>query len=181
MYADLFMRKNTKLAFILLGCAAAIWSVARLGHSSGLRINHTPSLPIGFWSVSPLEAPLQRGQIVSFCPPGRPIFYEALRIGILGEGGCRNGLEPLLKPVIAVPGDQLKVSTQGLILNGKPVPNSARIALAMPVIAPGSYLLKQGEIWVASTTHPRSFDSRYFGAVPIEQIEGVARPILTWP
>ena len=178
---DHLVRQNTKLAFVILGCGVAIWGAAKLAYLSGLRINHTPSLPIGVWSVSPLKAPLQRGQIVSFCPPDRPIFHDALRTGILDHGRCRPGWEPMLKPVIAVPGDRVEVRTSGLIVNGRTVPDSARLTLAMPVIAPGIHTLKQGEIWVASTTHPRSFDSRYFGSIPIDRVEGLAEPVLTWP
>lgn len=178
---DHLVSKNAKLAFVFWGCTAAIWVTTKLAILSGLRINHTPSLPIGVWSVSPLKAPLQRGQIVSFCPPDRPIFRDAVRTGILGQGNCRTGWEPMLKPVIAVPGDRVEVRTSGLLVNDKAVPNSARLTFAIPMIEPGIYSLRQGEFWVVSTSHPRSFDSRYFGPVPIDGIEGLAKPVLIWP
>jgi type IV secretory pathway protease TraF len=35
----------------------------------------------------------------------------------------------------------------------------------------------KGEVWVISSYNPLSFDSRYFGPVPISRIEGFARPL----
>jgi type IV secretory pathway protease TraF len=32
-------------------------------------------------------------------------------------------------------------------------------------------------VWLLSGHDPRSFDSRYFGAVPAASIQGIARPI----
>jgi type IV secretory pathway protease TraF len=41
----------------------------------------------------------------------------------------------------------------------------------------GFHSVRTGEVWLLSVHHPRSFDSRYFGAVPVTNIQGVARPI----
>jgi type IV secretory pathway protease TraF len=32
-------------------------------------------------------------------------------------------------------------------------------------------------VWLLSAHDPRSFDSRYFGAVPVASIQGIAHPI----
>jgi type IV secretory pathway protease TraF len=34
-----------------------------------------------------------------------------------------------------------------------------------------------GDIWVLSGHDPRSFDSRYFGPVPVANVQGEARPL----
>jgi type IV secretory pathway protease TraF len=44
-------------------------------------------------------------------------------------------------------------------------------------VASGGYSVPAGEVWLLSGHDPRSFDSRYFGAVPVTNIQGVARPI----
>ena len=174
-------------AFIVSACMAMILTATGLAFVSGLRINHTPSLPIGLWQISPANAPVQRGQLVSFCPPETAIFREAISERIIGRGRCQSGSEPMLKPVIAVEGDQVEVTEAGITVNGVPVPHSARISLPRDsslsnhIVPLGSYRLAPGQIWVMSALHPRSFDSRYFGPIELRQIEGIAEPIFTWP
>jgi type IV secretory pathway protease TraF len=34
-----------------------------------------------------------------------------------------------------------------------------------------------GQVWLLSGHDPRSFDSRYFGAIPTANVRGVARPL----
>jgi type IV secretory pathway protease TraF len=48
----------------------------------GFRLNETPSVPVGLWRVSAI-AVLERGRVVSFCPPATNVFLEARRRGYL--------------------------------------------------------------------------------------------------
>jgi type IV secretory pathway protease TraF len=43
-----------------------------------------------------------------------------------------------------------------------------------------SGIVPPGEVWVMSDFAEKSFDSRYFGAIPAEAIEGRVKPVLTW-
>jgi type IV secretory pathway protease TraF len=41
-------------------------------------------------------------------------------------------------------------------------------------------IVAKGEVWVISSYNPLSFDSRYFGPIPISKIEGLARPLFVF-
>jgi conjugative transfer signal peptidase TraF len=170
-------------ATIVFALAAAVifWAAALFGHANGFRINHTPSLSVGLWRIAQPHGSIERGQIVNFCPPDTAFFRVALERGWIGRGRCPGGWEPLLKPVIAIPGDRIALSATGITVNGRAIPGSARMPLDAGEIPAGSYSLKAAEVWVISTSHPRSLDSRYFGAIAQSRIEGIARPVWVWP
>jgi conjugative transfer signal peptidase TraF len=92
--------KTSSWVFLLWFGAVAFWGVVNVAHWMGWRINHTCSLPLGFWRLQALNGPILRGQIVSFCPPNASIFQEARHRGYLGRGSCPGDYEPLLKPVV---------------------------------------------------------------------------------
>ena len=151
----------------------------------GLRINESPSLPIGIWRVSPLRRDLRRDDIVSFCPPDTPAFREARRRGYLGSGLCEGGYEPLLKPVAAIEGDRLTRTEEGISINGRLIANSKSLdrdgsGRTLPSPGANDVIVAKGEVWVISSYNPLSFDSRYFGPVPISRIEGLARPLFVF-
>jgi conjugative transfer signal peptidase TraF len=164
-----------------LSAAVLLGGAAVLAHASGFRINHTSSLPVGLWRIEAPEGPFDRGQIISFCSPDTPFFRRALANGWIGHGGCSGGSEPLLKPILAISGDRIELDESRVAVNGRIMPDSARMALEAGEISTGAYDLQADEIWVMSTFHPRSFDSRYFGAISESEIEGIAKPVWVWP
>ena len=166
-----------RFARVLALACSRPWSSARIGWD--LRINESPSLPIGIWRVSPLDRELRRGDIVSFCPPDTPAFREAWRRGYLGGGLCEGGYEPLLKPVAAIAGDRLNRTEEGISINGRLIANSKSLThdssgRTLPSPGADNVIVAKGEVWVISSYNPLSFDSRYFGPVPISRIEGLA-------
>ena len=181
------MTANTARTFALrawfgVGLFAALVFCA---HVAGLRINESPSLPIGIWRVSLLDRDLRRGDIVSFCPPDTPVFREAWRRGYLSAGHCEGGYEPLLKPVAAIAGDRVSGTHEGIRINGRLIANSKSLTLdgsgrTLPSPGAKNFILAEGEVWVISSYNPLSFDSRYFGPVPISSIEGLALPLFVF-
>jgi conjugative transfer signal peptidase TraF len=150
-------------------------------HSAGLRVNESPSLPVGIWRVSPLDRDLRRGDIVSFCPPDTATFGEAWRRGYLSAGHCEGGYEPLLKPVAAIAGDRVSGTDDGISINGRLIASSKRLnrdGLGRILPSPGArdVIVAKGEVWVISSYNSLSFDSRYFGPIPISRVEGLAQP-----
>jgi conjugative transfer signal peptidase TraF len=144
----------------------------------GLRINVSPSLPVGLYIST------DSGSLVEFCP-AEPFASVALARGYRTLGACADGGAPLLKPVIATTGDAVNTSSSGLDVNNIRIPNSAPLAAdseGRPLThwPFGRYTVSVGTVWVASSYNGRSFDSRYFGPVPVTAIRGRVKTLLSF-
>ncbi len=178
------MRRRLRLRRIAVAvCATAALPIGALtARAAGLRVNATASMPRGLWRVTPVTAALARGEIVSVCPPEVPAIHEAAARGYLPAGGCEGGTEPLVKPVAAVAGDVVTVSPESIAVNGAAIANTARLkqdSTGRPLhpVPVGAYTVAPGQVWLLSGHTPRSFDSRYFGPVPMHNVLGRARPV----
>jgi conjugative transfer signal peptidase TraF len=170
-------------AFVII--AALIAGGLASADAAGWRINTTTSMPRGLWSLATEDRTASKGDIVAICPPNGPMTAIARRRGYIGAGRCSNGLEPLLKPVVAVAGDQVTVSAAGITVNGRDLPQSAPLSLdsagrPIDAYASGTYRVPAGMAWIVSSYNPNSFDSRYFGPVPVANIEGMATPVMVF-
>ncbi len=137
----------------------ALSAVLIAGYSvkeGGWRINVTGSLPGVFYRVSKDPA---RGDYFQFCPP---FVVAALPDARPGEPACQ-GKMPLIKRVVAVPGDSVSVSENGVWINGVLLSDSRPRRFDLPV-AWGEHVVPPGYVWVAGE-HLDSFDSRYFSSV----------------
>jgi len=147
---------------------------------AGFRVNLTPSLPRGLYLVTG-ETPRQ-GDLVCFClASNNPFSRVARERNYVGRGSCPSGLRPLLKELAGIPGDRISVTAKGLCLNGEALANSARSEIDRygRVVPPS--LLSEGRIpegfgLVISQEHAGSFDSRYFGLIPLVTLKKV-KPI----
>lgn len=142
----------------------ALWLLMAglLAHASGLRINPTPSLPKGVYRIIPGQE-LAKGDLVSFCLQGE--FADlAKERGYLQVGSCKNGLRPLLKRLAGLRGDYIEahsLAVRSVDSQGRPMPS----VLTSSVIPSGMALVL--------ADHEGSFDSRYFGLVPLESLQRV--------
>jgi conjugative transfer signal peptidase TraF len=162
----------------LLGVTSSL-----LGHA-GYFWNDTSSLPVGLWHLDSQQP--QRGDIVLICPTQTPFFEIAKQRGYLKPGSCPGGTVPLLKPIVAVPGDRITVGHNEIRVNGNAIKNSVISpadtkgrAVSHPPL--GTQTVPTKSVWVISSYSDRSFDSRYFGALPIQNIKGKATLVLRWP
>jgi conjugative transfer signal peptidase TraF len=130
-----------------------------------------------------VDLPLAPGALVSACvPPAGQIVASERHY--LGRGACPGNLAPLVKPVLAGPGDLVDYDARGLSVNGRLIPNTApydtdragRTLLPHPF---GAYRLGPGYYWLFSPHHPRSWDSRYFGPVPESYVIHAVAPLWT--
>jgi conjugative transfer signal peptidase TraF len=168
-------RKLTLAAGAVLAPAAIIGIAGAIG----VRLNLTNSVPIGLYVVS--NSPEAR--LVEFCPP-EP-FATLSRERDYRERsyfGCPDGAKPLLKPLAATTGDVVNVSPRGIEVNGTLIPHTAALhtdSTGRPIAAwpIGTYRVRQGSIWVASSFNTHSFDSRYFGPVPVSAVRHHLRPL----
>jgi conjugative transfer signal peptidase TraF len=169
--------------FILVGIAAlgimAIWI------HYGIVFNYTHSAPFGLYrEISlPASTPHNPAPYVFFCPDrrwpsmkGQPNFRDPMRT-------CPDGYSPFIKPVVAWPGDTVETSAAGIVVNGRPLPNTSTMdhdstGHKIHPFPAGQYIVQQGELWVVSSFSPRSFDSRYFGPIPLKSVRSWIRPLL---
>jgi conjugative transfer signal peptidase TraF len=165
------------LVLLLVMVAATLGIVGPLAAILGVRINTTDSLPKGLYLITgEAKAPL-----VEFCPEG--VFSTLSRVrGYRPTGACPDGGAPLLKPVIANVGDTVELSGVGIRVNGRLLPNTAPHTFDSDgrLLAPwpsGIYPVPAGTLWVASTYHANSFDSRYFGPISTGQVRHHMRPL----
>lgn len=168
-------------------CSAALAIVSATGtacaYAAGYRVNTTASMPLGLWRVLPAKT-IARGDVVWVCPPENSIFREARRFGFVPAGFCKGDFNPLLKPVAAIAGDEVRVRDNGIYVNGELLPNSApavRDAMGrrLPRVPRRDFVVKPGQVWLISTYNPASFDSRYFGPLDTSLIVGHAEPVAT--
>ncbi|MFT0549155.1 conjugative transfer signal peptidase TraF [Allopusillimonas ginsengisoli] len=157
--------------------AGAIGATFVAGAALGLRLNFTESAPTGLWRVSD-TATGQRGELVEVCPPQQPVVQIMGDRGYLEPGGCPGDVIPLLKPIAAVAGDTVTL-TQGqpAAVNGRVLPNTIAMP-AVPAWPDGVYTVATGQVWLFSTYSAGSFDSRYFGPVPVANVRGRAVALL---
>jgi conjugative transfer signal peptidase TraF len=170
-------RRFALAAWMLAALLAGLALAARL---AGLRVSFSASAPAGIWHVSAL-APQQvtRGALVAICPPARPIVLAMREQGYLHPGPCpQTHTTPFIKPVAAIAGDTVTVTAGGaLSVNGRVLAGSAPQA-NVPAWPPGTYRVRPGEVWLLSRYSAGSFDSRYFGPVPLSQLRGQVAPFL---
>ena len=165
---------------ILIFCLVAMMALL---YGLGARFNISGSLPQGLYWMC--HARVTKGVYVLFCPPQQAIFSMAKTRGYIGFGFCPGGYRPLMKKVLAGPGDVVWLTTQGVIVNGQMLPqsqpwlcdNSGRLLLPMKN---QPHTLSQSEWLVMSDSCATGFDGRYFGVIDQKQIISVLRPVLTW-
>ena len=168
-------KRIIKVAVVTMVGTFAICDIA------GLRINGSPSLPVGLYLVTTQSD----RNLVEFCPTG-PFAHLAIIRGYRNAGSCPDGGAPLLKPVVARTGDIVEVSAMGLTVNGHLLPKTAPMKYdtknrSLTSWPSGRYTVAEDSVWVASSYNVRSFDSRYFGPVPLDRVRDYVRPWITIP
>lgn len=165
------MTRNHMLALLVCcGLAALAWPLFITLH---LRVvyNASDSVPRGWYRIVTADS-LPIGSIVLVTLPVGVATLAAQR-GYLPER------VPLLKRIAAVAPQQVCTAQQQVTID------AVVVATVLAVDSQGRTLpvwqqcraLREGELFLLSTTHPASFDSRYFGPVPITSMLGVAHPL----
>jgi conjugative transfer signal peptidase TraF len=158
------------LAAVILLTGLVVSTAAVAGGS--FTWNLSPSMPRGLYFLE-RGTPSERGSIVLVPVP------ESVRPIALGRGYLPFGAK-LLKIVVALPGDFACVRDNSLIINGVVLGSVlSRDSHGLP-LAPARFCgeLPPGKAFVA-TSAPLSFDSRYFGTVPLSTLT-VVRPLWTF-
>jgi len=173
-------RKSRKFAITIWILTASTAALLLIGAQAGLRLNTSLSAPKGLWWVSALaEADIKRGTLVEVCPPDHPTVI-ALRDGQhLLPGSCALGVATFLKPVAAVAGDLVRIRQgEPVRINGQALAHTTALP-QLPAWPDGEYIVEEGTLWLLSGHNDHSFDSRYFGPVPVSHVRAKAVPLLT--
>lgn len=146
-----------------------------------LRFNTTSSMPIGLYKVT--NNTVTRGCIVSVCLP-KTIAYFGLERHYLLQGSCENGVEPIIKKVIAMTSDKVDLNRKYIRVNGKVLAHSQTFVTdhtgdMLPAIERRIYTLPAHRVWLMGMNDERSWDSRYFGAIDEKYIQHVLVPLFT--
>ena len=160
----------------------ALSTLAFVQHA-GFRINTSPSIPIGIYRIT--STPLTVGSYVLLCPENKEPFITAQKRGYIGAGYCPGGLGYMFKRVAAMKNDIITMNDKGLHINGRLYPNSKpfkhdALNRALPIWHATQTRLKAGEVLLMTQGDKNSFDARYFGPIPQQQIISVVQPVLTW-
>ena len=177
------MKRTIKILAIAVLIISAIVFVLSIGFRvSGIYINTTPSLPVGFYQV--VDEPIVNGTYVAFCPPQVEVFDIAKDRRYINKGDCPGGYGLLLKRVFALSGNTVFIDQAGIFVNGEHLPKSAQLKIDADGQPLPQYrlqaVLDDSEYLLLSDLNPRSFDARYFGLIARDQIQQVVRPIFTW-
>jgi conjugative transfer signal peptidase TraF len=136
--------------------------------------NVSPSVPLGLYRIVP-GALVEIGDVVVVRPPRALADFMDKRHYV--ERGAL-----LIKPVAARAG--ARVCRRGLVvaIDGRRVATALRadrLGRRLPTWS-GCRTLTRGELFLIAPARPDSFDSRYFGRVPVSAIVGRAVPVWTW-
>lgn len=169
--------RNHCAVLILLISAACVAA----GPSLRIGFNLSRSAPRGLYRVV-ADAPTRSAFVIA-CLPASVAAFGRVR-GYLGAGACPDGAQPVLKSVGALADDVVEIRPGAIRVNG--IELSARsvelldsAARPLPHVDFGAYRVAAGEIWLFGLSHSRSWDSRYFGPIPIAAVRSTVRPVLT--
>jgi len=132
-----------------------------------VRVNVSPSAPLGLYRLAAVAPPLARGTLVVLPVPPAVRFWHSAWL-------------PLLQPVAALPGDLVCTGAAGRGIEGQgggPVEPEAGGA-PLPRLR-SCVRLPAGAVFLASPA-PRSLDGRSFGVTAVATLTAQAVPVWTW-
>ena len=158
----------------LIKAAAVVAGLTALGlffssqYGVFIDLAETRCMPEYVYLGYPKAAVLQRGDIVSF------VATDKTMLGLFA--GHR-----MAKIIAGLPGDYIVTGSDGVFVNGKRVAERSpktleKMAYRHVSSVDMSRTLQPGELFVLGTL-PRSFDSRYWGALPAASVERMVKAV----
>lgn len=174
-------RNRARSFWTVVAIAATAGTMVSLAGACPLRVNFTGSLPRGLYRTR--GGPLSRGAIVIACLSASVGSFARER-DYLWRGNCPGNAAPVGKIVAAVTGDTVVTSSAGLTVNGHRIQNTGVLlrdtkGRQLSHIRYATYVVGPGQLWLVSSYNSRSYDSRYFGPVPLAAVRSRIEPVLT--
>lgn len=154
----------------LSAVAVSLIALASLKRPPSILYNPSPSAPIGWYAIEPVDE-LLVGDLVATWLPKEAETLAAAR-------GYLPANTPVIKTIFAIPGDYFCVYDDTLKIVGQPdrlILSTDSKGREMPALSEGCRSLARSEYLILSDQILSSFDSRYFGPVKPSDIIGTAR------
>lgn len=173
--------KRRRGMLVIPVAAASLVLLAGVAWFGGLRLNLTPSYPLGLWRIEPLDRSPAVEDLVFICPPDTAAFRMARERGYVGRGLCPGWFSPLIKTVVATEGQTIAIGAS-VSVDGWPLPHSdvrPKDAVGRALVPSAGGQVPTGFLFLHSD-FAGSYDSRYFGPIPASGLLGRARPLITF-
>lgn len=165
----------TRLRYAMVTTTAVIGVTASAFVSMPLKLvwNASASVPIGFYGVAPADR-LDVTDLVAVMPPEQLAAFMVER-GYVGPD------VPLLKRVMALPGQRVCRHSRAVTVDGVPLGEAlARDSRGRDLpVWQGCRRVADGEIFLMNPEARDSLDGRYFGPLPASALIGRATPLYT--
>jgi len=167
------------LRFLLLIVANFALIVVGL-YVGGFRLNLSNSQPVGLYRD--VSGEWGRGDLVLSCLPQSEAAIAVERGYLSANAVNCGGHTPVIKRVMAIPGDQVEINDE-VWINGQRVPNTELLpsdtqGRQFKVATGGA--VADGQVWLIGNEIKYSWDSRYFGPVDQRLIMAKVRPVWTF-
>lgn len=175
-------KKYGKFKFYLLSLSLLTSSIVTLlAYDKVLWINTSSSLPYGLYYSKNIDNNFKKGDLVLSCLPSKYANLARTR-NYVNMGICNFNTAPVGKHIVAIEGDHVKISNEGVYINGNYIQNSLPRILDNKGQNLNAFLfdgkLKEDEILLMNNKE-ESFDSRYFGIVNKDRLIRYIIPLFT--
>jgi conjugative transfer signal peptidase TraF len=165
----------TRVGWAIATCAATLGAVSSAFFHPLPRLiwNASASVPIGLYAVRPAAA-LRVAELVVVRPP------DALA-NFLDERHYLPKGAPMLKPVLALPGQTVCRAGRAITVDGIAMGDALdRDSRGRPLpVWQGCQRIPDGEVFLMNRQSKDSLDGRYFGLLAVTTIVGRADPLWT--
>ncbi len=165
----------TRLRYAMVTTAAVIGIAIAAVVPTSLKLvwNASASVPVGFYSIEPAER-LEVADLVAVMPP-EPLAAFMVERGYVGPD------VPLLKRVMALPGQRVCRHSRAVTVDGVPLGEAFdRDSRGRDLPAwQGCRRVANGEVFLMNPEARDSLDGRYFGPLPASAVIGRATPLYT--